>query len=199
MTDRMSFTLSYLLLSHLSKYRNKQKQFWTSCGIINITSEFWVSNGSEYQDYSFREHHDMKFHRCTPKFWRNLLSSWRQQVLLEQQHPSTEEIVLYPTPKSLSLWKFTVAVYNVIKWDCHGTISWEFMRKKLRTWYPPVRIFNFFSILAALFASRVMCPRFCSRRFSCDSRRSFLLARFARVYRFWLGRKSTYVMWTNTS
>jgi len=94
---------------------------------------------------------------------------------------------------------YAAAVHNVTKWNCHGTISWEFMRKKLRTWYPPVRIFNFFSILAALFASRVMCPRFCSSRFSCDSRRSFLLARFARVYRFWLGRKSTYVMQTNTS
>lgn len=62
-----------------------------------------------------------------------------------------------------------------------------------RTWYPPVRIFSFFSILAALFASRVICPRFCSKRFSCDSRRSFLLARLARVYLFWLGRKSTYI------
>ena len=51
--------------------------------------------------------------------------------------------------------------------------------EKIRTWYPPVRIFSFFSVFAALFASLVMWPRFMSNLFSKDSMRSFLEARFA--------------------
>ena len=50
-----------------------------------------------------------------------------------------------------------------------------------KTWYPPVRIFNFFSVFAALFASLVMWPLFMSNLFSRDSMRSFLEARFALI------------------